>query len=367
MTEIRWGILGTGTIAYEFAYGLSFIPEARLLAIASRSSKKAETFANAYRIPKIYDSYEALVQDNEVDIVYIATPHFRHKQDCLLCLNSGKAVLCEKPLAMNANEAREIADVARSQGIFCMEAMWMRFMPLIQEVQSLIQNGKIGEVLMFSADFGYPTEFDPENRFFNLKLGGGSLLDRGCYPISLAFQLMGAPSSVKGQASLGSTGVDEQSAIVMSYQSGGLAQISTTLRTYASNVATITGTKGKITIHPPFCRPDRISITPFSETPVVVSSSPMSSSSKLKRQIKSAFKEFPLVRRVLESARDKTVSISKSVRGNGLNYEALEVIRCLKQNWIESPLMPLRESIMILEVMDELRSSWGVRYPQDDV
>ena len=363
---VRWGILGTGAIAQEFAYGLSILPEAKLLAVGSRRPDSGQRFAQAHQIPKVYDTYEALVADGEIDVVYIATPHFRHHQDCLLCLNGGKAVLCEKPLALNGQQGREVAAAAHRHGVFCMEAMWMRFMPLIQRVQALIQQGAIGQVLSLSADFGYPTDFDPGNRFFNLQLGGGALLDRGSYPLSLAFQLLGAPSSVTGQACIGETGVDDQSALILTYSSGQLAQLGATLRGYATNTATITGTRGKIIIHPPFCRPDKITLTPLSEQPVVTSSQASTPPSKLKRQVKGLVKRLPLTGAVA-SLRNKTQAITAPITGNGFNYEAMEVIRCLRQNRLESPLMPLDESVKILEVMDQLRRSWGLHYPQDSI
>ncbi|TVP66394.1 MAG: gfo/Idh/MocA family oxidoreductase [Leptolyngbya sp. LCM1.Bin17] len=364
-SPIRWGILGTGTIAREFAYGLSCLPDAKLVAVGSRTLGSAQPFAQAYAIPQVHSSYQALAEDPAVDVIYIATPHFRHYQDCLLCLNAGKAVLCEKPLALNAKEAQEIADTARRQGVFCMEAMWMRFMPLVKQTQALIAEGTIGEVLTLTADFGYPTEYDPKSRFFNLDLGGGALLDRGSYPLSLAFQLLGAPESAVGQACLGKTGVDEQAAFILGYANGQLAQLAATLRGYASNTAVITGTKGKITLHPPFCRPDRLSVTPYSEQPVVRSSQPSASPSALKRRLVGLGKRIPLAQAAVAKLRDNTKTLSTPIQGNGFNYEAAEVMACLRQQQLESPTMPLGESVQMLKIMDRLRQSWGLHYPQD--
>lgn len=364
-STIRWGILGTGGIAHDFAHGLSVLPNAKLLAVGSRSPETAQTFAQTHQIPKAYSSYEALVEDADIDVVYIATPHIRHKQDSLLCLNSGKAVLCEKPLAINAQEASEIVAVARQQQLFCMEAMWMRFMPLIQQVQRLIKAGAIGEVLTLTADFGYPTEFDPNNRFFNLNLGGGALLDRGVYPLSLAFQLLGAPIAVAGQACLGKTGVDEQVALVLTFPGGELAQLAATLRGYATNTAVITGTRGKITIHPPFCRPDKITITPLSDEPIVLSTRRSNPSPQPNRRFRAILEKLPLAQGVLGGLRDQTESIAEPIVGNGFNYEAMEVIQCLHRNQLESSIMPLDESMQILKVIDELRQQWGLCYPQE--
>jgi predicted dehydrogenase len=364
---IRWGILGTGGIARQFAEGLRELPEAQLLAVGSRTLAAAQDFAQAYRVPRAYGSYQALVEDGEVDVVYIATPHIRHRDDCLLCLQAGKAVLCEKPLALNARQAEEIITLARERQLFCMEAMWMRFMPLIQRVKQLIDQGAIGEVLCLTAEFGYPTEFDPENRFFNPQLGGGALLDRGSYPLTLAFYLLGCPETVTGQAHLGSTGVDEQCGLVLSYRNGAIAQLFASLRAYTSNTATITGTTGKIVIHPPFCRPDQITLTPLSSDPVVVTSQaqPHSPSSGLKHQLSSWVRQNRLTQQLVKKLRDKGQVQWQPIGGNGLNYEAAEVMTCLRQGKSESPIMPLQESLQLVQLMDELRHRWGLYYPQD--
>ena len=221
--RIRWGILGTGWMARHFASGLQFLPEAKLLAVGSRSLGRAQEFARQFNLPFAHGDHAALANNSEVDVVYIATPNNKHKEDCFLCLNAGKAILCEKPFAINATESREIIALARQKGLFCMEAMWMRFMPLGQKVKELVEQGTIGDICMMSADFGYPVEFSPENRFFNPQLGGGALLDRGVYGLSLAFQLLGAPSGIASQASIGKSGVDEQMATILSYPQGALA------------------------------------------------------------------------------------------------------------------------------------------------
>lgn len=364
-SPIRWGILGSGAIARQFAQGLRVVPGSQLWAIGSRAAATAEEFARIYQVPKAYSSYQDLVEDPSVDVVYVATPHLRHQHDCLLCLEAGKAVLCEKPLAMTASAAQEIIDQARQQQVFCMEAMWMRFMPLIQRVKQIIDKGDIGEILTLTAEFGYPTEFDPQNRFFNPALGGGALLDRGSYPLSLAFYLLGEPLAVTGQAYLGNTGVDEQSAYLLSYGGGAIAQLSASLRAYTTNRATITGTTGRIIIHPPFCRPDHISITPLSPEPVVTTHSPYRSPTGLKARLENQVKQLPGVKQIANRLRDRTQTLWSAPVGNGLNYEAAEVNQCLRQGLLESSIMPLEESLRILQVMDKLRQQWGLAYPQD--
>lgn len=361
---IRWGILGTGWISARFAEDLKSVPNAKLHAIASRTLSSAQKFAEPRGISRFYGSYSELVNDPEIDVVYVATPHIRHKEDCILCLEAGKAVLCEKPFALNARDAQSVVDVAREKQLFCMEAMWMRFLPMAKQVKEMIHKGEIGDIRFLTADFGYPTEFDPDNRFFNPALGGGALLDRGVYPLSLAFFLLGQPSYVSGYANIGSTGVDEQSTVVLGYEKGITAALSSTLQTYASNSATIVGTKGKIFIHDPFCRPEEISITRFSDAPVVVTTrSSSSASGGLKENLKTFLKENSLFRKLKSLKPSGSQNLLQIAKGNGYRYQAEEVVRCLAAGQTESPLMPLDETVNILRVMDELRHSWNLRYP----
>jgi predicted dehydrogenase len=355
---IRWGIIGTGKIARDFAYSLSGIPNTQLLAIASRTLAKAQEYAAQYKVLRAYGSYEEMLNDGEIDVVYVATPHARHKDDCIMCLQAGKAVLCEKPFTVNAQEAKEVIAIAREKQLFCMEAMWMRFLPLIIKVQDLVNNGTIGKVRRITADFGYPAEFNPEGRLFNLNLGGGALLDRGVYPLSLAFMLLGTPTGIATQASIGETGVDEQSAMILSYPQGELAILSASLRSETSNEAVIIGTKGEIKLHAPFYKPHRLSIKQFSEEVIVSSSESSGLKAKIKQnkllnnlyyQLDSYI--FPLIR---SSGKD----IFQPIQGNGYGYEAAEVVRCLQNGLTESKIMPLDETVKILEAVDAIRSQW---------
>lgn len=363
-TIIRWGILGTGEIAQRFAEGLQFVPNAKLQAIGSRNLATAQTFANRYKVPQAFGSYQELVK-SDLDVVYVATPHSRHKEDCILCLEAGKAVLCEKPFTMNAQEAREVIDLAREKHLFCMEAMWMRFIPLIQKVRNLIDSGEIGRVCMITAEFGYPTEFDPENRFFNPELGGGALLDRGVYTLSLAFHLLGKPSQIVSEVSIGKTGVDEQVSIILKYSQGQLAMLSSSLRTYTSNEVVIMGTHGKIRIHEPFICPQKISITKFSNS--VTSSPSLSQPVSLKQKIISTLRKnsflnhlyFQLINQLEPILRRAHKEILQPVYGNGYNYEAEEVMRCLQEGKLESQIMPLDETLSIMEAIDIVRYQWN--------
>ena len=353
---IKWGILGTGYIAKEFATGLSFVTGGELWGVASRSLDKAEAFINEFGGTKSYNSYEALAADPEIDVVYIATPHHRHKQDCILCLEANKAILCEKPFAINHDEAKEIIELARQKQLFCMEAMWMRFIPSITKVKSIIDSGQIGEVTTLTADFGVPTYYNPDNRFFNKDLGGGALLDRGVYTLSLAIMLFGEPLDFSTQAGIGETGVDEQSALILRFAGGKLAILHSSLRTYTSNEATISGTKGKITLQQPFYRSDKISLVQFEQP-----SEPTSYSSN--SGLKTLIKQNPTLKNIyykLEALKSvvKSDTILEPYEGNGYNYEAAEVVRCLQKSQIESSVMPWNETLLTMKLMEEVAGEW---------
>ena len=356
--KIRWGILGTGFIAKEFAIGLASVPEAEIAGVASRTLKNAQSFAAQFKIPKAFDSYEQLVQDNSVDVVYIGTPNNRHKDDCILSLKAKKAVVCEKPFTLNAQEAREVIDLAREQKVFCMEAMWMRFIPIIQEVKKLVDRGEIGEITMINADFGHFRPFNPEDRLYNPLLGGGALLDRGVYPLSLVYYLLGSPQEVVSKASFSSTGVDQHSGVILSYAQGALAILSATMAANTPSEALIVGTKGQIRIHHPIYRPEKISVEQYPEF------SPNSSSGG-SVTLKDKLKQNPLVKGIYRNVspllKKEAPSIVQTVEGNGYNYEAMEVIKCIKAGELESNIMPLEETLKIMETMDLIRSQWGVR------
>lgn len=362
---IRWGILGTGFIAQKFADGLQVVPDAQLWAVGSRTLASAQKFAHRFNVPKVYGSYGDLLNDPDIDVVYVATPHICHKEHCISSLQAGKAVLCEKPFMVNAQETKEVIALARERNLFCMDGMWMRCMPLIQKVKEIVDSGQLGDIRLFTADFGYPTGLDLNSRFFNLELGGGALLDRGVYPLSLAFFLFGPPSQITGQACIGPSGVDEQSGMVLTYESGTLALLSSTLNTYGSNSAVITGTRGKIIIHEPFYQPDRISLIKFPDTSKMATANTYVSSSGLKQKVITSLKRNLLVKTLVSKLRYPATTVSHVNEGNGLNYEAAEVVRCLKNGERESPLMPLDESLKIMETMDALRQQWNLKYPHE--
>jgi predicted dehydrogenase len=325
--QIRWGILGTGNIAHQFARGLKSTPDAKLLACGSRSQESADAFGDMFNVPRRYDSYAALTHDPDIDVIYIGTLHPFHAENALLCLDAGKAVLCEKPFTMNAREADHIIRRAREGGLFLMEAMWTRFIPAMVKVRELIAAGVIGGVRMLTADFGFRFEFDPQHRLFNHELGGGALLDVGIYPIALAASLLGKPTEIVSQAHIGDTGVDEQSALIFKYAGGELALLSSAVRTETPQEACIMGTNGMIRIASRWWMPGQFRLA-------------------VQGQPEQVF-DLPF-------------------EGNGYNYEAAEVGRCLRAGLLQSPVMPLDETLAIMRTMDTIRAQWGLVYPGDE-
>ncbi len=354
---IRWGILGTGTIARHFARGLRFVPDAQLLAIGSRALAKGEAFAGEFGVPRAYGSYEDLVADREIDVVYVATPNHRHKDDCLLALGAGKAVLCEKPFAVDAAETRAVIAIARRNRRFCMEAMWMRFLPVMARLRDLLQSDAIGKIRLLRADFGIQKPYEEDNRFFNREMGGGATLTFGVYLVSLAFWLLGRPSAVTSQASLGTTGVDEQSVSVLGYPKGELAVLTASIRSDLSCEAMITGTRGEVAIHSPLYRARELTVRRFPEA---------SSSSSEKYRGPAHFGRSSLVRAAGRRLRDllkrlvkgSAATVFEPFEGNGYNFEAAEVTRCLQAGEVESKIMPLDETLSIIETIDTIRGQW---------
>ncbi|NLN92838.1 MAG: Gfo/Idh/MocA family oxidoreductase [Candidatus Hydrogenedens sp.] len=324
---IRWGIIGTGTIARKFAEGLAFARGAELRAVGSRTRDTAEAFGERYQIPNRHESYESLAADPEVDVVYIATPHPWHKENSMLCLRAGKAVLCEKPFTVNQEEALELVACARAEKRFLMEAMWTRFLPVIGEVRRLVQSGAIGRPVLMRGDFGFYGDYEEDKSAFLPELAGGALLDVGIYPISLASMIFGSsPSDIISAASLGRLGTDELNVVTLVYPQGEMAITSSAIRLETPQDAVITGEKGSIHIHAPFWCAEKITVSLEGKEPEVI--------------------EMPL-------------------QGNGYNYEAEAVMEALLADELESPLMPLDESIALMGILDKARKQWGLRYPME--
>lgn len=325
--KIRWGIMGLGTIAHKFAAGLRAVPDAELVAVASRTKDKAEAFGAEFGVARCHGSYAELANDPEVDVVYVATPHPMHAPNSTLCLRAGKAVLCEKPFTATRREAEALVAVAREEKRFLMEAMWKRFLPVSVQVRQWLAEGRIGEPRMVQADFGFRSSIEEEERLFNPEYAGGSLLDVGIYCISCANMVFGgAPERITGMADVGRTGVDEQAAFVLGYSGGRLAVLSSAIRTTTPQEAVIMGTEGLIRLHAPFWSGKRVTIA-------------------------------------IEGREPETLECPYP--GNGYNCQAVAVGECLRAGRTECDVMPLDESVRLMGVMDELRAQWGVRYPMD--
>jgi predicted dehydrogenase len=327
METIRWGIISTGGIANAFAHALQTVPDAEVLAVGSRSQEGADYFGEQYGIPRRYDSYQQVADDPEIDVVYIGTPHVFHAENMRMCLEAGKHVLCEKPFTINAREAEECITLAREKGLFLMEAVWMRYIPAIIQLREWIREGRIGDLLMVQADFNVSLPFDAKKRTFARELGGGALLDVGLYPVNFTTMLLGLPESFSSHAYLGETGVDERAAILFRYPEGVSALLSMGIRHNTPNEALIQGTKGSIRVHPPFHHPTQMTL-------------------------------------YLDGAEPETATLP--YQSNGLNYEAIEVHTCLRANKLESDIMPLAETLAVMNLMDSIRAEWNLTYPADE-
>ena len=328
MTEpIRWGILATGSIADSFARDLQLLPDAELVAVGSRSESSARAFADRFDIPRAHGSWAGLAADGDVDIVYVATPHHAHYQATRLCLEAGRAVLCEKPFTLNGADARALVDLAAERGSFLMEAMWMYCIPAVRRLQELVAEGAIGAVRTVQADFGLPGPFEPSHRLRDPALGGGALLDLGVYPVSLAQLLLGAPDSVQAWSALTPEGVDANTGLLLGYASGAVATLSCGIVSATPVRAVVSGDLGRIELPAPFFNTE----------------------------------ELHLYRGSDEDAVPEVLSVPRT--GLGYAHEAAEAMRCLRAGLTESPLVPWRHTLQVMATLDAARAQTGVRYP----
>ena len=323
---IRWGIAGTGRIAGEFAGDMPLLDEGTVVAVGSRAMDTANEFADRFDIPNRHASYADLVADPEVDAVYVSSPHPMHCDNALQAIEAGKHVLVEKPITVNAAQARELVSAARERGVFLMEAMWTRFLPHIIDVRDVLASGALGDVRMVQASHGYYMAEDASSRLFAPELGGGALLDLGIYPVSFASMVFGRPSEITAVSAPAFTGVDAQTSMVFQYEDGRQVALVTSLEATLSNTATIVGTEARIEI-------DAAAYSPTS---------------------------FSVITRDGEVTRHEHVE-----PGQGLRYQAGEVARCLRAGLLESPVMSLDETVQIMETMDEVRRQIGLVYPQE--
>ncbi|MEW2498564.1 Gfo/Idh/MocA family protein [Streptomyces nodosus] len=317
MTEspLRWGVLGTGWIAQRFAEDVLLLPGHTVSAVGSRVRHTAETFARQHGIERAWDSYEQLVADDEVDVVYVATPHTFHLAHATLGLEAGRPVLVEKPFTTNAADARRLIALARDRGLFAMEAMWTRFNPLIGRLRALVADGAIGDVTAVYADFGFISPYDPAHRHWSPELGGGALLDLGVYPLYFTWMLLGAPESIQATAATAPTGVDANTGVLLGYACGAVALLHCNLTSDSPWTAVVTGTEGRIEVPSPFFSPHTL---------------------------------------VLHRKGAEPETFRTDVLGNGYAYQAQEVARCLRAGELESPVMPLDETLAIHGNLDTI-------------
>ena len=321
MTEpLGWGLIGTGEIAETFVADLTFAESGRAVAVGSRTLDSANRFADRFDIPNRHASYEALVADPAVDVVYVATPHPMHHANALLALRAGKPVLVEKSFTMNAAEAEELVATARSERLFLMEAMWTRFLPHIAEIRRLLAEGALGEIVTVTADHGQWFAQDPAFRLFAPELGGSALLDLGVYPVSFASMVLGTPDRIVTLIDAAFTGVDGQTSMLFGYASGAQAVLTCTLSAKSPTRAAIVGTDARVEIDGDFYAPT----------------------------------SFELISRT--GARSR---YERPCEGTGLWHEAEEVARCVHEGLLESPLMPLDESVAIMQTMDAVLAQAG--------
>lgn len=315
MKPLRWGVLGTGRIAHTFASDLRLIDEGMIVAVGSRSQASADRFADEYGIEHRHPSYEQLVANPEVDAIYVATPHPMHHDNALLALEHDKPVLVEKAFTMNGAQARELVQVARERRLFMMEAMWTRFLPHVVAIREMIANGELGEIVVVEADHGKWFEQDSSSRLFAPELGGSALLDLGVYPVSFASMILGRPDRVAAMVDPSFTGVDGQASMLFGYPSGAQAVLTCTSAARTATRACIAGKLARIEIDGDFYAPT----------------------------------SFRLITRDGEESRFEFAH-----EGRGLRHQAVEVARCIDAGLLESPVMPLDETLAIMETMEKV-------------
>lgn len=325
MEKIHWGIIGLGKIAHKMAHDLKLAADqgAVLYGVASRDIQKAQAFANEYQAQKAYGSYDELIADPKIQAVYIATPHVFHCHEALKCLEAKKAVLCEKPLAMDLAEVKKLVEASKKHQTFLMEAMWTRFLPSTLKVMEMVQQGLIGNLVSIRADFGYKVELNPKGRLFDKKLGGGALLDIGIYPLFIAQLFLGKPTAIKALATFGPTGVDHVCNMVCQYEGGQTAILDSSMEAFTPAEAWIHGDKGSIKMHHRFHHATTVTL----------------------------YQEY-----------EKLAEHHLPYTGNGYYHEALEVMDCLRAQRLESKKMSHADSLMLIESLDKARHEIGLTY-----
>jgi dihydrodiol dehydrogenase / D-xylose 1-dehydrogenase (NADP) len=344
LKAVRWGILGTGTMAEQFAGALSTLPDSILGGVVSRTRGRGNEFAARFGVKRSFESVPELLADPTIDIVYVATRNEFHTEDMLATLNAGKAVLCEKPFALNASEGRAVVETARRLRIFCMEAMWMRFSPAVIELRNIVKRGQIGFPQLIAAQFGVSIPFDRDHRVYAPQ-GGGALYDLGVYPISLTQMLLGKPKSICSRSHTGEMGVDEQFTALLQYESGSQAMIGASLRANLSNDAQVFGTAGRCNLTGGIYFPTGCHIE--------MNDSTRNSGERrgIGQKVGSRLARWGPQRR-------ETRWRKHSIR-EGYACEARAVHRSLLSGSTECSEMPLEDTLEVLEIMDEIRNQWA--------
>lgn len=333
MKQVKWGIVGTGNIATQFAQGLQQVENAQIAAVASRSIDSARAFAQQFDIPASYGSYEDMAKDSTLEIIYIGTPHPQHFENVMLFLEAGFAVVCEKPLGVNAAQTEKMIAKAREKNVFLMEGMWTRFFPAFQQALSWVQSGRIGQPNMLHAIFGYDGSGNRKQWRFSHDMAGGALLDVGIYPLALAFAMFGTdPVKVTSAANIVS-GVDEYNTFTFVYADGRIAVLSDGIGVKLDNRVLITGSEGSVLLGEGWWHPDRAEFVPRGEADTGLS----------------------LDRDVFE----------EPYPASGFQYEAAAVQKHVLAGLKEAPEMPLDETLKMAQMMDRLRKEWGLVYKED--
>ncbi|MEE9344788.1 MAG: Gfo/Idh/MocA family oxidoreductase [Methylococcales bacterium] len=354
MKPFRWGVFGTGFAARKFVLGLHAAKNTVVTAVASRTLSNAQSFAAHLGIDVATNNFQQVAESNDVDAIYIATPPSLHCNHALISLFAGKPTLVEKPFTTNANQARDIISAAKTNGVFCMEGMWTRFLPIVAWVKQMINSGAIGDVRMMSGNFAIADAVRLENNLFNPSLGGGALLHRGVYPLSLAVHLLGVPDQISAEMIIGDTGIDEEAAVLLRYNTGMLANFYASTRTNAINDCSILGAQGRIHLHAPIYRPFRATVTPVHARFKHDNSYSRLSNLKESGLIQGLYQRFGHHATALLNRKTKTVTLPYS--GNGYHYQAEVVRKAVQTGQLESSVMPLSESILIMEMMDYIRN-----------
>ncbi|MFF6984288.1 Gfo/Idh/MocA family protein [Streptomyces sp. NPDC008343] len=322
---LNWGVTGPGRIAGLFVEALQTYTAQQVVAVGSRDAARARAFADRFGIPAAYEGYADLLGDERVDIVYIASPHSGHFEQALRAIEAGKHVLVEKAFTRNAREAEQLVQAAREQGVFLMEAMWTRFLPHIDVVRQVIDDGMLGEVHTVIADHGLPAKPDPAHRLFAPELAGGALLDLGVYPVYFAAMVLGPFTSVLAAGTKTSTGVDGQTSIVVTNAAGAHGVLNTTLFARTPTTASIMGTDARLEIDGRFYAPAAV--------------------------------------RLIGRDHELIDSFVPAQLDGGLCYEAAEAARCIAAGRLESDLMPLDETLRMMHVLDGIRRDLGITFP----